>query len=86
MGAQGLPSGSTIKFTVYPVLNPISTDVIATLTVLTADSQGGIIDQGHTNLLAPLPSQIVDAQIQADDQTVQESAMYTLTFSVTVPM
>lgn len=36
--------------------------------------------------MAPLPSQIVDAQIQADDQTVQESAIYTLTFSVTVPM
>lgn len=46
VGAQGLPSGSSIKFTVYPVLNPISTDVIATLTVLTADSLGGIIDEG----------------------------------------
>jgi hypothetical protein len=50
VGPKGREAGSSVTFSISGVINPIATDVIATLTVRTTDINGGIIDQGTTQL------------------------------------
>lgn len=56
IGASGKPSGSVLMFTIKNILNPISTDISPTLTVRTADQQGGVIDQAEIGFRATLPN------------------------------
>lgn len=44
IGPGGKPAASLIWFEVMYVINPISTDVSAILTIRTTDSVGGVID------------------------------------------
>lgn len=50
IGLNGKDAGSSLTFSIAGVVNPIATDVVATLTVRTTDINGGIIDTGSIQL------------------------------------